>query len=141
MPMQAVKNRVNVGQTIAGNSIDIVTYTLAAPVQGKKVHVQSGIHGGEITYWVQHRLFNFLKEHLKAGEVVFVPCANPVAWEQRAYFYTFGKFDLYDGRDPNSHFPGDADGSIHQRIAHAAQHGQRSKPGEQPDAQQIPRGL
>lgn len=117
--MQAAKNRINVGQTIAGNPIDIVTYTLSGPAKGKKVHIQSGIHGGEITYWVQHKLFRFLKENLKAGEVVFVPCANPAAWEQRAYFYTFGKFDLYDGRDPNTHFPGKADGSLHQRIAHA----------------------
>jgi predicted deacylase len=117
--MHAVKNRIHIGQTIAGNPIDIVTYRLKARAKGKKLHIQSGIHGGEITYWVQHRLFRFLKENLKAGEVVFVPCANPVAWEQRAYFYTFGKFDLYDGRDPNSHFPGKAEGSIHQRIAHA----------------------
>ena len=117
--MQTAKNRITVGQTIAGNPIDIVTYTLAAPAKGKKVHIQSGIHGGEITYWVQHRLFKFLKEHLKAGEVTLIPCANPASWEQRAYFYTFGKFDLYDGRDPNSHFPGKAHGSLHQRIAHA----------------------
>jgi len=117
--MHALKNRINVGQTIAGNPIDIVTYALAAPAKGKKVHIQSGIHGGEITYWVQHKLFRFLQEHLKAGEVVFVPCANPAAWEQRAYFYTFGKFDLYDGKDCNSHFPGKAEGSLHQRIAHA----------------------
>ncbi|HYD16871.1 MAG TPA: succinylglutamate desuccinylase/aspartoacylase family protein, partial [Patescibacteria group bacterium] len=59
--------------------------------------------------------------NLIAGEVVFVPCANPAAWEQRAYFYTFGKFDLYDGKDPNTHFPGKPDGSLHQRIAHALQ--------------------
>lgn len=117
--MHAVKNRIHVGQTIAGNPIDIVTYTLAGAVKGKKVHIQSGMHGGEITYWVQHRLFNFLKEHLKAGEVVFIPCANPASWDQRSYFYTFGKFDLYDGKDCNSHFPGKADGSLHERIAHA----------------------
>lgn len=117
--MHAVKNRINIGQTIAGNPIDIVTYTLAAATKGKRVHIQSGIHGGEVTHWVQHRLFSFLKEHLKTGEVVFVPCANPVGWEQRSYFYTFGKFDLYDGRDCNSHYPGKADGSLHQRIAHA----------------------
>ena len=43
---------------------------------------QSGIHGGEITYWVQHKLFKFLKENLKAGEVTLIPCANPAAWEQ-----------------------------------------------------------
>lgn len=117
--MHALKNRINVGQTIAGNPIDIVTYTLSAPVKGKKVHIQSGMHGGEITYWIQHRLYKFLQEHLKAGEVVFVPCANPASWDQRSYFYTFGKFDLYDGKDCNSHFPGKADGSLHQRIAHA----------------------
>ncbi len=117
--MHAVKNHINIGNTIAGNPINIVTYTLTAPVKGKKVHIQSGMHGGEITYWVQHRLFRFLKEHLKTGEVVFVPCANPAGWEQRSYFYTFGKFDLYDGKDPNSHFPGQAEGSLHQRIAHA----------------------
>jgi hypothetical protein len=117
--MHALKNRINVGQTIAGNPIDIVTYTIAAPAKGKKVHIQSGIHGGEVTYWLQHRLFKFLQENLKAGEVVLVPCANPASWEQRSYFYTFGKFDLYDGKDPNSHFPGKADGSLHQRIAHA----------------------
>jgi uncharacterized protein len=117
--MKPVKNRINIGHTIAGNPIDIVTYSLAAPAPGKKVHIQSGMHGGEVTHWVQHRLFRFLKENLKAGEVTLVPCANPVSWEQRSYFYTFGKFDLYDGRDPNSHFPGRADGSLHQRIAHA----------------------
>ncbi len=116
--MQALKKRIHIGNTIAGNPIDIVTYTLTKG-KGKRLHIQSGIHGGEITYWVQHKLFRFLKENLKAGEVVFVPCANPAGWEQRSYFYTFGKFDLYDGRDPNSHFPGKADGSLHQRIAHA----------------------
>lgn len=117
--MQAAKNRIHIGNTIAGNPIDIVTYTLAAPKAGKKLHIQSGIHGGEITYWVQHKLFNILKDKLISGEVVFVPCANPASWEQRSYFYTFGKFDLYDGKDPNTHFPGKADGSLHQRIAHA----------------------
>ena len=117
--MNAIKNRIHIGQTIAGNPIDIVTYTIAAPVKGKKVHIQSGMHGGEITYWLQHRLYKFLQENLKAGEVVLVPCANPASWEQRSYFYTFGKFDLYDGKDPNTHFPGNAEGSLHQRIVHA----------------------
>ncbi len=119
--MHITKNRINIGQTIAGNPIDIVTYTLAAKAAGKRVHIQSGMHGGEVTQWVQHRLYNFLKENLAAGEVVFVPCANPAAWEQRSYFYTFGKFDLYDGKDPNTHFPGKPDGSLHQRIVHALQ--------------------
>jgi predicted deacylase len=117
--MHVVRKNIHVAETIAGNPIDIITYTLSAPAKGKRVYIQSGIHGGEITYWLQHKLFRFLKENLKSGEVVFVPCANPASWEQRSYFYTFGKFDLYDGKDCNSHFPGKENGSLHQRIAHA----------------------
>jgi predicted deacylase len=116
--MQITKSRIPIGHTVAGNPIEIATYTLTSG-KGPKVHIQSGMHGGEITYWVQHRLYNFLKENLKAGEITFVPCANPAAWDQRSYFYTFGKFDLYDGKDCNSHFPGKADGTLHERIAHA----------------------
>jgi predicted deacylase len=115
--MHVSKERISLGQTIAGNPIDIVSYTVAAPAKGKRVYIQSGIHGGEVTYWLQHRLFNFLREHMTAGEVVFVPFASPAAWEQRSYFYTHGKFDLCDGKDFNSHFPGKEDGSLHQRTA------------------------
>lgn len=117
--MRAAKNRITVGQTIAGNPIDIVSYTLSAPKAGKRVYIQSGMHGGEITYWIQHRLYTFLQQHMLAGEVIFVPFANPASWDQRSYFYTFGKFDLYDGRDPNTYFPGKEDGNLHQRIAFA----------------------
>lgn len=115
--MQISKDRIAIGSTITDTPIELVTYRVAAPAKGRKVYIQSGIHGGEITHWTQHRLFNFLKENLQAGEVVFVPIANPASWEQRAYFYTFGKFSLYDGRDFNYHFPGKADGSLNQRIA------------------------
>jgi predicted deacylase len=115
--MHILKDRIPLGHTISGNPIDIVSYTLTAGTKGKRVYIQSGMHGGEITYWLQHRLFNFLKEHLKSGEIVLVPFANPAAWEQRSYFYTHGKFDLYDGKDFNYNFPGSEAGSLHQRIA------------------------
>lgn len=117
--MRAAKNRITVGHNIAGNPIDIVHYTLTADQPGKRVYIQSGMHGGEITYWIQHRLYNFLQQHMKSGEVVLVPFANPASWDQRSYFYTFGKFDLYDGRDPNTYFPGKENGNLHQRIAFA----------------------
>lgn len=117
--MQITKAQLNVGTNIVGNPLDIHYYTLKAGKTGKRVYIQSGIHGGEITYWVQHRLFNFLKDNMASGEVVMVPFASPASWEQRSYFYTFGKFDLYDGKDFNSHFPGKADGSLHQRVCHA----------------------
>ncbi len=117
--MQITQERIDLGRTVTDTPIELVAYRLTAPTAGKKVYIQSGMHGGEITHWTQHRLYNFLKENLQAGEIVFVPFANPAAWEQRAYFYTFGKFSLYDGRDFNYHFPGKADGSLNQRIARA----------------------
>lgn len=116
--MNVVKEPMRVGLTVAGNPIDIFKYTLRADTSGPKVYVQSGIHGGEITYWIIHRLFNTLKTALKAGEVTIIPFANPLSWEQTSYFYTHGKFDLYDGKDFNRHFPGKSDGSMPQRIAH-----------------------
>lgn len=115
--MHIEKKAVSLGHTISANPIDIRYYVMRADAKGKRVYIQSGIHGGEITYWLQHRLFNFMKDNLAAGEIVFVPFASPASWEQKSYFYTYGKFDLYDGKDFNSHFPGKEKGSLHQRVA------------------------
>lgn len=38
--------------------------------------------------------------------VTIVPICNPVAWNQRVYYYTVGKFDLYKGKDWNRSYPG-----------------------------------
>lgn len=116
--MKITKDAMHAGLTIAGNPVDIHRYRLQAEKTGPKVYLQGGIHGGEITYWILHRLFNHLKDNLQAGAVTIVPFANPLAWEQRSYFYTHGKFDLTDGRDFNRNFPGREQGSMHQRIAH-----------------------
>jgi predicted deacylase len=39
-------------------------------------------------------------------KVTLVPIANPLAWNQRIYYYTVGKFDLYKGSDWNRSYPG-----------------------------------
>lgn len=111
-------HRIPVGTTISGSPIELHAYTVTAEKPGKRVYIQSGMHGGEITYWIQHRLYHFLTEHMIAGEVIFVPFANPASWEQTSYFYTHGKFSLYDGRDFNYNFPGHPAGTLNQRFAH-----------------------
>ena len=102
----------------AGGGLDVVlrefVYKAAKP--GKTIYIQSGLHGGETSQWVLYRLNRFLLENLHCGEVHIVPYANPLAWMQRVYGSTFGKFGLLDGKDFNRCFPGNAEGDVTARL-------------------------
>ncbi len=115
--MKINKHRSYVGTTPMGTELSILNYELDSEREGKHVYIQSGIHGGEITQWIIHELFLFLKKNLQQGKVTLVPCANPVSWTQRAYYSTNGKFDFYMGKDWNRNFPGNPEGSMGERIA------------------------
>lgn len=71
---------------------------------GKKIYIQSGLHGGETSQWVLYKLHNFLMQNLHAGEVHIIAYANPLAWLQRTYYSTAGKFSQIDGKDYNRCF-------------------------------------
>lgn len=103
--MKITKNENFITTLVSGNKINIINYIIDSEKNGKTIYIQSGIHGGEITYWIIHKLFNFLKDNLINGKVIFVPCANPIAWMQRIYSYTAGKFNFYNGTDWNRSFP------------------------------------
>jgi predicted deacylase len=107
------------GEHVSGTPLEIKGYTLTSNTPGPTFYIQSGIHGGEITYWIVERIFEYLKNHDFCGKVVIVPLANPMAWMQRVYFATVGKFDLYGGIDWNRNFPGKEDGSLGERMASA----------------------
>ena len=94
-------------------------FVYKAPAAGKILYIQSGLHGGETSQWVLYQLHSFLMNNLKCGEVHIVPYANPLAWMQRAYFSTFGKFSLLDGKDFNRCFPGKKDGDVNARLCAA----------------------
>ncbi len=115
--MKINKQRDFIGTTPMGTVLDILSYEMDSGQEGKTVYIQSGIHGGEITQWIMHELFLFLKKNLLCGKVILLPCANPVSWTQRIYYSTNGKFDLYNGKDWNRNFPGKSDGSMGERIA------------------------
>lgn len=113
------KTSINVGSTPMGTSLDILKYEIDSELSGKTFYIQSGIHGGEITQWIIHELYNFLKDNIVSGKVIIVPCANPVSWTQRAYYSTNGKFDFYMGKDWNRNFPGNEAGTMGEKIAAA----------------------
>lgn len=117
--MKILKENTNFGHYISGNELVITKYIIDSEQKGKNIYIHSGIHGGEITYYVIEKLFNYLKENLIEGKIVLVPCANPLSWLQRNYFYTHGKFNLYDGNDWNNYFPGNKEGSLGERMSYA----------------------
>lgn len=93
---------------ISGNDIGFQTYTYGTGKPG--LYIQGGVHGGETTYYIFHELHQLLttyEKHLKK-QVMLAPMINPAAWNQRVYYYTVGKFDLYKGSDWNRKYPGDA---------------------------------
>lgn len=85
--------------------------------QGPKFVINCGTHGGEITYWIAKKVYQELKDQKINFEVIIVPHANPVAWLQRVYSKTLGKFNFDDGKDWNRDFPGSLDGSLAQIIS------------------------
>ena len=104
--MKIEKQKDFITTLVSGNEMNTIKYILDTEKSGKTIYIQSGIHGGEITYWIINKLFLFLKENLLNGKVIFVPCANPMSWMQRSYHYTMGKFNMYNGVDWNRAFPG-----------------------------------
>ena len=115
--MQIYKENIYIGQTPMGNALSILKYTIDSGNPGKTIYIQSGTHGGEVTQWILHKLFNDLQTNLKRGKVILVPNANPISWLQRNYFSTNGKFDMYMGKDWNRNFPGNEQGSLGERIS------------------------
>lgn len=106
---------ISCGSYATGEEINIKKYSLISSTKGRHIYIQGGIHGGEVTLDIIKELFDFLKENLISGQVDFVPYANPLSWNQKAYTYTVGKFSLQDGKDFNRCYG--KDGNINNKIA------------------------
>lgn len=117
--MEHIKKSIHLGMLPNGTPIDVMTHTFSSGKPWFKLYIQAGIHGGEITYWILDKLYMYLQEKwLQAGEILIIPIANPLTWNQRLYFYTMGKFDLYMGKDPTLCYPWSPDGYYNQRLCH-----------------------
>lgn len=117
--LKVYKNSYPVLKAGGGNQLNINEFVLDSGKCGPDIYIQAGLHGGETAQWCLADLVPFLRKNLCCGRVRIVPYANPLAWLQRCYFSTNGKFSLVDGKDFNRCFPGNADGDVNGRIAAA----------------------
>ncbi len=110
---------LDIGDGPHGNKISIPYIKFDSHKPGKTIYMQSGMHGGEVTIWILQKILDLIKTSEEfSGKLIIVPTSNPLSLQQRAYFYTLGKFNLYDGKDWNRNFPGNVDGTLAQRMAH-----------------------
>lgn len=117
--MKEFTKDIVIGTDVVGQPIYITRYTIDSEKPGKTVYVQGGIHGGEITLHMIRDIYNYVKENITSGKVYFIPFANPLAWGQKAYTYTVGKFNYKTGEDFNRTFASNSPGNTNVQIAKA----------------------
>jgi predicted deacylase len=115
--MQYHKEHYHIGESPSGLDITIHKHLFTSQKNGRTIYIQGGIHGGEITFWLFNKLFKYLEQDAFKGKIILVPIANPIAWNQRIYFYNPGKFSFYNGKDWNRNFPGNKLGNLGERIS------------------------
>lgn len=102
-----------------GVNLSLTEFVYDSGIPGKKMYIQSGLHGGETSQWVLYKLHAFLMNNLSSGEVHVVAYANPAAWLQRTYYSTAGKFSLIDGKDYNRCFSDSSGADVNSLICGA----------------------
>lgn len=102
-----------------GVNLSLTEFVYDSGNPGKKIYIQSGLHGGETSQWVLRKLHAFLMNNLSSGEVHIVAYANPAAWLQRTYYSTAGKFSLIDGKDYNRCFSDSPGADVNSLICSA----------------------
>lgn len=115
--MKIQKKTVDIGCAIDGHKISLPYYIINGKSKKSYVYIQGGIHGGENTYFIFHELVKKLEKAEIKNKIILVPVCNPYAWMQKIYYYTVGKFSLYNGKDFNRNFPGKKEGTAVERLA------------------------
>ncbi len=113
---KVLKEKFSVGVSAVGEELILTKFTIDSGKSGKTIYIQGGTHGGEVTLPIIKKLFDYLKENLVSGKVIFVPYANPISWKQKAYTYTVGKFSSIDGKDFNRCF-GKTSADLNTKVA------------------------
>ena len=99
---------IPIQQLASGDRLDIQVYKFLGAQPGKKVYLQSNLHGAEIVgNGVIHQLIEFLTtldDTQLSGEIWLVPVCNPLSTNQRNHFFSTGRYNIYDGKDWNRIF-------------------------------------
>ena len=92
----------------SGDTLSLQVYKFIGSQPGKKVYLQSNLHGAEIVgNGVIHQLIEFfstLDPSQIQGEIWLVPVCNPLGVNQRSHFFSTGRFNSYDGKNWNRIF-------------------------------------
>jgi hypothetical protein len=92
----------------SGDVLSLQVYKFIGAQPGKKVYIQSNLHGAEIAgNAVIHQLIEFLQtinETDLSGEIWLVPVCNPISTNVRAHIFSSGRFCSYEGKDWNRIF-------------------------------------
>ncbi|BAZ09807.1 succinylglutamate desuccinylase/aspartoacylase [Calothrix sp. NIES-4071] len=92
----------------SGDVLSLQVYKFIGAQSGKKVYIQSNLHGAEISgNAVIHQLIEFLVGINAAdltGEIWLVPVCNPMGTNERAQHFSPGRYCSYEAKDWNRIF-------------------------------------
>ena len=103
----------------SGVPVCLTRHRYAGRTDGPTVYLQAAQHGREVAGPETLRRLHgrLLDGRALAGEVIAVPVADPLTFDHRSYTTP----EALDGVEPNMNrvWPGDADGTLHERLAAA----------------------
>ncbi|MEH1972532.1 MAG: succinylglutamate desuccinylase/aspartoacylase family protein [Nostoc sp.] len=106
--MQPVIENIVLRQMASGDRLYLQLYKFVGAQPGKKVYIQSNLHGAEIAgNVVIHQLIEFLltiNDTDLAGEIWLVPVCNPMGTNERAHHFSPGRYCVYEAKDWNRIF-------------------------------------
>ncbi len=95
-------------QMASGDLLSLQVYKFIGTNPGKKVYIQSNLHGAEIVgNAVIHQLIEFLlklNDNDLIGEIWLVPICNPMGTNERAHNFSSGRYCVYEAKDWNRIF-------------------------------------
>lgn len=95
-------------QMASGDVLSLQVYKFIGAKPGKKVYIQSNLHGAEIAgNAVIYQLIEFLQtinQSDLAGEIWLVPVCNPMGTNQRSHVFSSGRYCAYEAKDWNRIF-------------------------------------
>ncbi|MCF2145488.1 succinylglutamate desuccinylase/aspartoacylase family protein [Desmonostoc muscorum LEGE 12446] len=106
--MLPVIKTITLRQMASGDRLFLQLYKFIGAQPGKKVYIQSNLHGAEIAgNAVIHQLIEFLltiNNTNLTGEIWLVPVCNPMGTNERAQHFSPGRYCVYEAKDWNRIF-------------------------------------
>lgn len=106
--MQPLIDTIPLTSLASGDRLSLQVYKFIGSQPGKKVYIQSNLHGCELA---GNAVIYHLLEDLQGldagdlqGEIWIVPMCNPMGVNQRSQQFASGRYNPYDGKDWNRIF-------------------------------------